>query len=105
MFNIGERFREVREQAGYTQEQLAEKLGVEQFKISKIETGYTKSPGIFIIMGLCRVARISVDDFLNLENELPLVLSDEILELVERAKQMDSTQITKLKEFLDTIIK
>lgn len=41
--NPGERVRELRRQRGLSQEQLGEKVGFSQSKISKIENGYCDS--------------------------------------------------------------
>ena len=38
-YDFGKRFKELREENNYTQEQLAEKIGVEARQISRIETG------------------------------------------------------------------
>lgn len=103
MFSIGDRFRVVREDAGFTQEELAVKLGIKQYNISKIETGEIKNPDILIIKELCRIAGISVDTFLNHQIK-PIVLTEDLIELIEKARRLDSNQISKLKEFLDAIL-
>jgi SOS-response transcriptional repressor LexA len=42
--NLAERFKKAREAAGYSQEELAEKVGVVQQTINKIETGVIRNP-------------------------------------------------------------
>jgi SOS-response transcriptional repressor LexA len=44
MTNLATRLREAREAAGYTQQQLAEKTGVKQQSLQKIESGLTQNP-------------------------------------------------------------
>ena len=38
---LGRRIKELREKRGYTQQQLAEKIGIDQRNLSKIECGIT----------------------------------------------------------------
>lgn len=57
---IGERCRRARETAGYTQEQLAERIGVSTQFLSDAERGVT-GMSVSTIIKLCQVLSISTD--------------------------------------------
>jgi transcriptional regulator with XRE-family HTH domain len=50
--------REARTRRGFTQAQLAEKSGVEQAVISKLERGVVKNPGFRIVLKLAEALRL-----------------------------------------------
>ncbi len=52
LFNVmtGEKLKELRTQAGMTQQELAEKLGVSQDRITKWETGRHKISNAYLII-------------------------------------------------------
>ena len=58
---IGDRLRAARERAGLTQVQLAEKTGVDQTTISKIERGHTGRPGFDLVAKLAEGCGASLD--------------------------------------------
>lgn len=63
---LGKRIKELREKRGYTQQQLAEKVGIDQRNLSKIECGITfpsKSLG-----ELARCLQISLPELFDLEH-------------------------------------
>ena len=63
---LGKRIKELREKRGYTQQQLAEKVGIDQRNLSKIECGITfpsKSFG-----ELARCLQISLPELFDLEH-------------------------------------
>ncbi|MGO5022574.1 helix-turn-helix domain-containing protein [Lawsonibacter sp. LCP25S3_G6] len=65
---LGERIAQARKQAGLSQEQLGEKLGVSRQAISKWESGQT-NPDVAYVAELCRLFGISSDWLLlGLEN-------------------------------------
>ena len=61
---IGKFISEKRKEAGLTQAQLAEKLGITDRAVSKWETGRSL-PDASIMMDLCAVLKITVNDLLN----------------------------------------
>ena len=82
---IGERCRRARETAGYTQEQLAERIGVSTQFLSDAERGVT-GMSVNTIIKLCQVLNISAD-FLLLGKET--TNSDEkILSLYARINRL-----------------
>lgn len=65
--NIAERLQELRKKAGYSQEQVAEKLGISRQAISKWESGQGK-PEIDNIVRLTEIYEVSAD-YILLGNE------------------------------------
>lgn len=63
---IGAFIRDVRKERGFTQEQLAEKLGVSQRSVSRWETGKTM-PDYALLPGICEVLNINVAELLGAE--------------------------------------
>lgn len=63
---LGKRIKELREKRGYTQQQLAEKVGIDQRNLSKIECGITfpsKS-----LAELARCLQISLPELFDFEH-------------------------------------
>lgn len=60
---FGKRVRQLRVDAGWTQEQLAEAAGITTTYISDLERG-TKVPSLTIVLRISRAFRISVADLL-----------------------------------------
>ena len=60
---MGQRFKTARENAGYTQEELAEKLNLHPNYISRIERG-TSFPGYDVLIELLNTLKISADEIL-----------------------------------------
>lgn len=89
---IGERCRSARETAGYTQEQLAERIGVSTQFLSDAERGVT-GMSVSTIIKLCQILSISAD-FLLLgqdttnETEDPLSIFTRIQRLSPREQEM-----------------
>lgn len=61
---LGERIREFRKNKGFTQEQLAEMIGVEPRHISRIEGGYN-SPSIERLAKISDALDIPIKEFFN----------------------------------------
>ena len=57
---LSERIAQVRKQAGLSQEQLGEKLGVSRQAVSKWESGQT-NPDISYITAMCQLFNVSSD--------------------------------------------
>ena len=75
--NIGERLRQLREKTGYTQNALAERAGVAQTHLRKVELGES---GISVehLGMICDALEITLKDFFdygNEQDELSLALS------------------------------
>ena len=61
---LGERIREIRKSKGFTQEQLAEMIGVEPRHISRVEGGYN-SPSIERLAKISEVLEVPINEFFN----------------------------------------
>jgi transcriptional regulator with XRE-family HTH domain len=59
---IGQRVRAARIAAGLSQGQVAERVGVAQAAISRIERGETHEPGVLIMAGIARALEITLDE-------------------------------------------
>ncbi len=70
---IGEKIAELRKKYNYTQEKLAEKIGVTRQTISNWESNIT-SPDLNQASLLCKELRININDLLD--NELELEVRD-----------------------------
>jgi len=61
---LGERIREIRKSKGFTQEQLAEMVGVEPRHISRVEGGYN-SPSIERLAKISEALGVPINEFFN----------------------------------------
>lgn len=85
MDNVGERLKKIRKEHNYTQDMLAEKLGLEPAAISKYETNRVPIPQEHIIK-ICNLFEISADYLLGINNnELSMAASSDI-DLAKLAK-------------------
>lgn len=74
--NIAERLQELRKKAGYSQEQVAEKLGISRQAISKWESGQGK-PEIDNIVRLTEIYEVSADYILlGTENRATTIVTE-----------------------------
>lgn len=87
--NIGEIIIAKRKEKSWTQEQLADAVGVSAPAVSKWETG-TTYPDITLLSPIARALNTTVDELLSYQNELS---SDDVNELTKRRqglmKRMD----------------
>jgi transcriptional regulator with XRE-family HTH domain len=58
---FGDRMRRERESRGWTQKQFAEKAGVPQETISRLETGKHRGPHIDVAVKLAKALKVSLD--------------------------------------------
>lgn len=68
MQNFGKRVKELRENAGLTQQQLAERIWVSKSAISNYEL-YERNPSPEILVKLARVFHVSTDYLLGVDDE------------------------------------
>jgi transcriptional regulator with XRE-family HTH domain len=64
------RLKELREAAGLTQPELAERAGMNRFGIAKLEQGVTK-PSWDTVVALCKALGVSCDSFLREPAAIP----------------------------------
>ena len=62
--SFAENFKNARKATGMTQEQLAEKLGVDRSSIAKYETG-TSTPNIKNLPQICELLNININELLS----------------------------------------
>ncbi len=68
MQNFGKRIKELRQSAGMTQQQLAERIWVSKAAISNYEL-YDRNPSPEILIKLAKVFHVSTDYLLGVEDE------------------------------------
>lgn len=74
MNDFGNRIRMARKHAGFTQEELAEMIGVSRIAVAKWERG-EKEPKLLHLVCLSQILQVSTDTLLGL-NTAPANLSD-----------------------------
>mgnify|MGYP002748342698 CR=1 FL=1 len=86
MQNFGKRIKELRQKAGLTQQQLAERIWVSKAAISNYEL-YERNPSPEILIKLAKVFHVSTDYLLGIETEAQVLdvsgLTDEDIQLLE----------------------
>ena len=92
--NIGERIKTLREKSGYTQNSLAEKAGVSQTHLRRVELGQADIT-VGHLQLICDALEISVKDFFN--------VNDESEELSVAMANLTPKQKRLLIEFLKSI--
>lgn len=90
---MGTRLRSLRERAGLTQTELAQRSGVEQTVISRVESGRTKSPSVSTMRALAdalgvSLARLTGGEVLGAEGPRAVV-NDELVRALFRAMHPD----------------
>ncbi|MBI2851085.1 MAG: helix-turn-helix domain-containing protein, partial [Chloroflexi bacterium] len=88
MKSFGVRLRELRQEAGLSQRQLAQEVGVDFTYISKIENGKMPPPSRKVIVRLAEVLQTDKDELLTLAGETP---SD----IVEILKDRETLQLLR----------
>lgn len=81
---IAKRIEECRKMRGYTQERLAELLGMKRTNIANYEAGRVVPPGNVIVM-MSEILKVPSDYLLGLSNSLEEI-NDEDLKVLQRAK-------------------
>ncbi len=65
MPSLGKRVQAARLAAGLSQGQLAERAGIAQAAISRIERGETVEPGVFVVAALARALDTTMDELVS----------------------------------------
>ena len=68
---FGERLKELRRGAGFTQRQLATAAGLDFSYISKLENGHNPPPAADTIVRLCTVMNVTPEPLLALTGKIP----------------------------------
>ncbi len=106
MQDFGKRVKELRQRAGLTQQQLAERILVSKAAISNYEL-YERNPSPEILIKLARVFHVSTDYLLGIEEKTQVLdvsdLTDEDIQVLEstaallRKKNLEQKQTRKKK--------
>jgi transcriptional regulator with XRE-family HTH domain len=72
---IGERIRTRRRELGWTQEELARRLGVRQNVISRLEAGNVNNPSVHMIRSLARILGVTADYLIGMYDDDPALLA------------------------------
>ncbi len=62
---LGQMLRMLREEKGWTQEELAEKASVERSYLAKLETGVKQNPSLLVLKRLAKSLRVPVAELLG----------------------------------------
>lgn len=84
--NVGQRIKEIRERAGFTQNKLAEWAGVSQTHLRRVEIGQSDIT-VGHLQLICDGLGITLAEFFNVGNETEN-LSDLIAKLTPKQKQL-----------------
>ena len=68
MLSLGQRLKEARQSAGYTQEEMGELIGVSRSAIARWETGEIE-PRLSHLVDAARLLKVSTDDLLGVEEK------------------------------------
>lgn len=97
---IGHRIKEIRENRGYTQEQLAEKLNLSVQHISVIERG-VKAPRLDTFIKIANILEINADyllkDVLRVSSQLT---SNELYDLLGQVSEKEKRRILEVVRVL-----
>lgn len=97
---FGARIKELRKQAGLSQRELADKLGVHFSYLSKIESGVIPPPSTQVILRLAEVLNADQDELMLLAGKIPsdiaqILKNREALQLLRASRTQEKTKIRK----------
>lgn len=98
---IGKIIKKYRKEKGYTQFQMAEKIGVSEFYISALETG-SRKPGRETLIKLSNEMNMPIESLLELETEQSIRFAAE--DLYNRINILPVEQQKKILNIMDFII-
>ncbi len=75
---FGEMLRTLRQNAGLSQRQLAQRAGLDFSYISKMENGRLPPPAADTIVLLCQILGVSADDLLAATRKLPTEVEEQV---------------------------
>lgn len=97
-----DRLKEARLNLGYTQEQLADKLGMAKSTIAGYEKG-TREPNILTVQGIMNALKIDAN-FLwqdEMEDSLELIVSSHEWDLIKKYRNLDNYGVNAIDTLLD----
>lgn len=102
MINIGKRIIELRKLHKISQNKLAISLNVAAATINKIEKG-TAKPSIDLLVKICEFFSITLSEFFNDDNSEHIVLTSELKELLNSAKDLTPSQLEAIQSIIKAI--
>jgi len=103
---LGERIRELRLKRGWTQQQLAEKVGIQQKQISSYERGANVPSGQTFI-SLAKAFGVSLDYLAQISphTSTQAAIADlDLLEKVQRVDRLDEHDRALVKDVMDLVV-
>jgi transcriptional regulator with XRE-family HTH domain len=104
--SLGSRIRELRQRKGWSQQQLAEKVGVRQKQISSYERG-ANVPSGEVFIALAQALEVSLDYLAQLgpQSAPRVAIADpELLEKVQQVDQLQDDERRLVKEVMDLVL-
>lgn len=98
--NFGKRLAALRKEAGYTQTELADELGVSQRMISHYE-GQSEYPPAAVLPKLAQLLKVSADELLGIKPPQKTKQPDS--RLLRRMQQIDKLSADKRKQIVQVI--
>ncbi len=104
--SFADKLRHLRKERGWTQDKLAEKLGVHGRQIGKYELGIVV-PGAETLVKIAKVLNVSIDYLLLDEETNPVneINDPELLRLFSVVDQMDNEERKIIKSLIDAYVK
>ena len=103
---LGERIARIRKEKGYTQTDLAEKIGISQVLVSNYERNRLR-PHFEMIVSFAQALEVTADELLGLKamkkNESPPTLK--IIRRLKKIEKLSPTQQRSLLNTIDTFLK
>ena len=104
LVSFGERLAELRKTAGYTQQELADELGVTRRMIAYYE-GETDYPPTTLLPGLAKTLGVSTDELLGVKKIKKVGKSDNrLLRRLQQIEKLDAKEKRQVIQLLDTFI-
>ena len=101
--SISERLHELRKQAGYSQEQVAEMLEISRQAVSKWETGAT-IPDLEILLQLSSLYDISINDILEPDIQPRMITDFEQLSVIPEKELEESLRLFDEKALVTALM-
>jgi|SRR5690606_32129932 len=102
--NIGERIKAVRKTKDVSQQDVADRIGINRVQYNRIETGKSE-PTVPVLERIAEALEVNVVDFFNDDNIIEVNSYDKsIAEKVKLIEQLDDTQKKSIFNFIDTAI-
>lgn len=67
--HLGENLKRIREGLGITQKELAERCGISDQQLSRLEGGSQRNPGIQTVVAICTALGVSIGELVHGEDE------------------------------------